>query len=532
MKYIIMRKISFKALLGLFLISLLASCEKDVVDLSPVDRLSDETAYNTAKGCELAVVGVYDAAQSGYYKGNDARRGYPFGAASILQSEMRGADLMNMQSFYLITYNNTYSPTSPNNVSMWENSLAAINRANVVMAGIETAKTKGVLTEDEANGYIGECLFIRGLTYSNLLIHFSLPYGVDGNNNYGLPYYEKAINSQESMDESLLIGRSTVVESYNKILADLNKAEQLLPAANSVNSITRASKGAAIALKTRVYLWKKDWKSVVTEAKKIVSGTSMPFSSPVGGYKLEANPATPFTSFASNSESIFSIENSTDDNATVNGSLGQMTSTRPGGRALVAMSPILYNSSVWLENDLRRTTLTMKSAKGIVFADKYQRPVDQDEYAPIIRYAEVLLNYAEALLRDTKSTEMPLELLNAVRNRSVMEGDYYTLDDFATPTDLLGAILWERRIEFFAEGRRWEDIHRLINDPDFNSLGIPAKTSPQKVKGENYGIGLAIPSTVYLTAPIAYTDKRFLWPISQDDIIRNPTLQQQQNAGW
>lgn len=530
MKYNIFKTKTLSVLVASLMISFFVSCEKDVIDLAPVDRLSDETVYITPDGCELAVVGVYDAAQSGYYKGNDARRGYPFGAASIIQSEMRGADLMNMEQFYLTTYNNTYSLTSANNVTMWENSFAAVNRANVVMAGIETARENGVITGEKADQYIGECLFIRALVYSNLMVHFALPYGVEGNNSYGMPYYETPIKA-ENMEESLQIGRLTVNETYEKIFADLNKAEQMLPDAVAANKITRASKGAAIAIKTRLNLWKKDWKSVITEAMKIVPGTAMPFASPIGGYKLEPDPTTPFVSFAANTESIFSIENSTDDNATVNGSLGQMMSARNGGRSLISISPILYNATQWLENDLRKTNLVFENANGIKFVDKYRRPVDQDEYAPIIRYAEVLLNYAEASVRDGNNA-LALELLNAVRNRSVPEANYYVAGDFATAKDLLGAILWERRIELFGEGRRREDIHRLINDPDFNSLGIPAKASPAKVKGKNYGIGLPVGDDLLLTQPIPYTDRRYLWPIPQDDIIRNPTLAGQQNTGW
>ena len=509
-----------------------SSCEKDVIDLSPVDKMTDQTSFETPNRVELAVVGVYDAAQSGYYKGNDARRGYPFGAASIIQSEMRGQDLMNMQSFYLTTYKSTYDPTSPNNVSMWENSLAAINRSNVVRVGVEGALKNSVINQNLANQYIGECLFIRALTYSNLLIHFCLPYGVEGNNNYGLPYYENPANSMESLTSNVEIGRLSLVETYNKILADLDKAESLLPNKIAVNGITRASKGAAIALKSRLYLWKKDYNKSIAEAAKLVSGT-VAFTSPIGGYSLTADPATPFTSFANNTESIFSIENSGDDNSTVNGSLAQMMSTRDGGRQLIAVSPFLYNAKEWLPNDLRRKELLMKSSSGIWFADKYRKPVEQDEYAPIIRYAEVLLNYAEALVRNNGDKTLALNLLNAVRNRSVLTPeDQFTANSFANNTELLKAILWERRIELFAEGRRWEDIHRLINDPIFDTKGIPAKTSPSKVKDAHYVIGGDVPSTLYLSSPIPYTDKRFLWPISQDDIIRNPTLAKQQNAGW
>ena len=530
MKYNTIKNISFAALIGLFMVAMLTSCEADVVELSPVDVLSDETVYSSADRCEMAIIGVYDAAQSGYYKGNNARRGYPFGSASVIQSDMRGEDMMNMESFFLITYNNTINMTSANNVSMWENSFNAVNRANVVMEGIETARESGVLTAQQADQYIGECLFIRGLVYSNMLIHFSLPYGVAGNNNYGIPYYEKAVNSAETTTESLLIDRSTVEATYAKIFIDLNKAEQLLPDVHPVNKITRASKGAAIGIKARLNLWKKDWKGVIAESKKMVTGT-LEFTSPIGGYKLEGSPDAPFTSYTGNSESIFSCENSSDDNSTVNGSIGQMMSTGPGGRALISMSPILYNSTWWLENDLRRETLTRKAVTGFVFADKYQRPVDQDEYAPIIRYAEVLLNYAEAAIREGDKT-LALNLLNAVRNRSVEAADYYTAAKFPTNKDLLEAMLWERRIEFFGEGRRWEDIHRLINDPLFPTTGIPAKIAPKKITGADYGIGKPITAAMYLNAALPYTDRRFLWPIPQDDIIRNPTIGQQQNAGW
>lgn len=527
-KYIYIIIAAFCFTCGLFV---LTSCEDDTVNLMPVDRITDETAYDTPDRCALAVTGMYDAIQSGYYPGNNARRGYPFGSASIIQSEMRGEDLVNMEAFFQVTYETTHGITSANNVAMWENSFAAINRINVVMEGINNAKDKDVITKEVADQYIGEAYFLRALTYSNLLIHFCLPYGVEGNNNYGLPYYETAINTPERLTESLLIERSSVSETYAKILADLDNAENLLPATHSVDAITRASSAAAIALKTRIYLWKKDWPKVISEAKKIVPQSEAPFSNPTasGGQRLADSPEIPFINFANNVESIFSVENSADDNSTVNGSVGQMMSCRTGGRSLIAFSPILYNSTFWLEDDLRRNLLQQSNKR--YFADKYQRPQEQDEYAPIIRYAEVLLNYAEAELR-SDNTEMALKLMNAVRNRSVKEADRYTSTTFPTKKGMLEALLWERRIEFFAEGRRWEDIHRLINDPDFDSQGIPAKINPAGlIDLDVYGIGKSTASLIYRNQ-ILYTDRRFLWPISQNDIIRNPTLAGQQNEGW
>ncbi len=75
---------------ALFSLPVFTACESDVVDLEPVDKFSELTAYGTEERCELAVVGAYDAAQCGMYVDpNDFgwARGYPFGAASILQGE-------------------------------------------------------------------------------------------------------------------------------------------------------------------------------------------------------------------------------------------------------------------------------------------------------------------------------------------------------------------------------------------------------------------------------------------------------------
>lgn len=539
-----------KVILGLSIITIsfaTSSCESDVVDLDPVNKFSDLTAYATPERCELAVVGAYDIAQQGLY-GESYARGYPFGAASIIQGEMRGEDMNLTAVFYAITYKSTYTTSSANNQYMWEASFEAINRYNTVLKGIEGALANGILTEEKGKQYKGELLFLRALTYHNLMIHYALPYNVTGNNNYGLPLYLTAVNTPADMEEALKIGRSTVEETYAQILKDLDDAEASFPdnSLNSVNKLTRASVSAVVALKTRVYLHKRDWAGVITEAKKLTSA-SAPYVSPIGSYALEASPETPFTSYSSNSESIFSIENSTSDEPSVNGALSAMFSARTGGRAICTSSPTLYNSPYWLKDDKRRNLLFYRESDKYYFVDKYQNPTTRADYAPIIRYAEVLLNYAEAALRENDKTTA-LNLLNAVRNRSLADPatQAYKASDFTTTKDFLDAILWERRIEFHGEGRRWEDIHRLANDDISPSQGIPAKIEYNNAKyyikedgtavnpDGAFVVGGAI-SPDWFTASMAfipYTDKRFIWPIPLDDIIRNPTLANQQNAGW
>ena len=513
---------------ALFSLPLFTACESDVVDLQPIDKFSDLTAYSTPDRCELSVIGAYDAAQCGLYinTGNGRTRGYPFGAASILQGEMRGEDMNLTAVFYDITYSATYNVSTANNVAMWETSFEAINRYNIVRDGIEGAVANGIISQELGNQYKGELLFLRALTYHNLMIHFALPYNVEGNNNYGMPIYLNAVSDPAQVENQLQIGRSSVKDTYAQILKDLDEAESLLPDVIEVNKIARASKGAAIALKSRVHLHMRDWAGVIEDAKKLENSR----------FKLESDPATPFTSYSNNMESIFSIANSSDDNASVNGAMSSMMSARDGGRAMCPSSPILYNSTAWRGDDNRRTLLLYRQSDQYYFCDKYQNPTTREEYAPIIRYAEVLLNEAEAAARQGDK-DLALKKLNEVRDRSLADpaSQTYKANDFADTKALTEAILWERRIEFHGEGRRWEDIHRLAADDLCPSGGIPAKIEYNNTKGQGaFVVGGEVKSEWFGSnkAFIPYTDKRFIWPIPQNDLLRNPTLAAQQNAGW
>ncbi len=524
--------------LGLFF----SSCEDEVVDQVPVDRITEETAFNTIERCELAMVGAYDAAQSGDYNGTGAYRGYPFGAASVEQGEVRGGDMVAVLGFYGITYNSSYSTTSANNTNMWSNSFAAINRYNAVIEGIEASVAKGTISSEVGTQYLGEARFLRALTYHNLLIHFARPHAETPTaSHYGLPIYRKAINTPQKVEEAKNIGRSSVAECYQFILEDLDFAEQNLFEKNEANGITRASIGAAIALKTRVYLHMGNWQKVIDEAIKLAPGTSN-FASSIGGYKLEATPEIPFINYSNNSESIFSVEHSSDDNASVNGSLSVMMYGGDGGRGAIGISPILYNASFWNIDDKRRSNLLLE-VDGLWFSNKYTNPSTMTDYAPIIRYAEVLLNYAEAEARLNGNTALALSLLNAVRDRSVDPSDVFTAASFASKNEIVQAILNERRIEFTGEGRRWEDIHRLALDTNFSYGGIPEKaeisvmlslisdtSNPSNII---YDAASGVVNQEIIThEAIPYSDRRFVWPIPLDETNVNPILLDQQNEGW
>lgn len=517
------------ALLGTGLCLFTITSCKDITDLQPADAFSETSAFSTPQRVELSVIGMYNAAQSGTYAGNVVR-GYPFGAANVQQSEMRGEDMLNQALFFAITNENTYTPFSANNVWMFNTLFTLVNQCNVTIEGVQKAATDGIITPEVALGYEGEARFLRALAYHELLTHFARPFA-DGNGaKPGMPIRDFAVLSPATVEKAIATGRSTVAENYAFILGDLDFAETNLPATRSGNlRVFRSVKGAAIALKTRVKLHKQDWAGVIAEGNKIVSA-SAPFTSPISGFALTPTAAGPFQNQVSN-EAVFSIENNEQDNPGVNGSLaGMLGNPALGGRGLMRISPISFNLKEWPADDARRALLN-KDARSY-YTGKYSDYTNRSDDNPILRYAEVILNLAEAEARTATGAVSPraLALLNAIRGRGLASA-VYAAGTFATKVDFVKAILIERRIELLGEGRRWADIHRLAPEADYTTGGIPAKMAFGNATFATYNF--VTPPTLNKTIPaIPYSDYRFLWPFPADEVSRNPTLAAQQNEGY
>lgn len=523
----------------------LTSC--DVNNLEPQTALSETTAFQTPERIALAVAGVYDGGQSGFYNTPSAPlvvRGYAFGAAHIEQGDVRGEDMALAATFYGITYQNSYDPNQPNNVYYWQNAYAMINRANVVIAGLKTAQESATLTRAQIDAYEAECRFLRAMAHHYLLVNFARPFSDNPTAAAGgVPYRTLAVTGGSTVDQAIQQGRNTVSECYDKIIEDLNYAEEKLPDTRTGGQkITRATKGAAIAFKTRVRLHQNNWAEVIKEANKLVS-TAAPFTSSVGSYALASTPLGAFGSNnKSNPESIFSIENNDVDNAGTNGSMASMYSavSANNGRGIILISPILWNQPFFPSTDLRKAASAVaqdtpgSAGKGGNFSRKYPDVTSKTENAPIIRYAEVLLNLAEALGRTSTGVDTrALALLSAVRNRAVTDAaNQYTAARFATNKDLVRAIINERRPEFLAEGLRWSDIHRLAQDPDFKQAdGIPAKAA---ISITNFApLYTNNSATTFTMEPaVPYSNYRFVWPIPLEELNSNPVLAKQQNPGY
>lgn len=529
-------------LMTLITVLSVSSCKK-YTEINPINSLNESTAFSTPANIGLVMVGVYNTAAVGTFNGA-AGRGYPFGAAAIEQSEMRGEDMVNLQTFYQITYESSITASTANNINLWSNLYALVNQCNVMIEGVTAAVAKGTITQAVADAYVGEARFLRALAHHELVINFCRPY-VDGNgSNPGVPYRSVAINTIDKIQVGLQIPRGTVAQDYTNILADLDFAESKLPVTRSTNKITRATSGAAIALKTRVKQHMADWAGVIIEGTKLGTAAA-PYKSAIGGYALTASPETPFTTNKDanvNTESMFSIENGPAANGGVNGALANMFGPAANavngmiGRNLIATSPNLYVASFWVTGDIRRTALQIQqttTGSKFFFNFKYRDPLTSSDYAPIIRYAEVLLNVAEAYSRTTVLDVRALGLLNAVRNRAVPVANQFTIANFASQNSLTQAILNERRIEFAGEGRRWADITRLSQDAAFAVAGggIPAKVLLGGLAGDgsNYNI-VTRPVTATGKAALPYSDLHYIWPIPIDELNANPNITQ--NPGY
>lgn len=502
--------------------TMLVGCtDEQVLDLDPIASLSENSAFSTPELIANTINGMYNAAQIGYYNGNGAR-GYMWGAAYIEQNDFRGEDVVNTAAFFQYTYQSTWDATNTlNNVYYWVDGYRLINRCNIVIKGVTNAAANGVISQTVADDYIGQAKFLRAITHFELLMHFARPYSDNPTSNLGVPYRMTAIDNSTAVDAAYNDGRLTVAECYDLVLADLDDAEATI---SQSADLSLASKNAAIAFKSRVKLHKRDWPGVLDESSKLTS------------YTLTASPSGVFENNASNSESIFSIRNTAQLNPGTNGAVAAVYK----GRTLGAISPILWNDTEWLQDDKRRKSTTSTTELGDYmtfynnngyFSNKYRDVTSFSDYAPIIRYAEILLNEAEAEARLNGVTQLAVDKLNQVRNRSLADvsTQAYQLSDFGSTTDLVAKIIKERRIEFLAEGKRWADIHRLQNDDLAPVDGIPAKVSNGYPLIGSYGYG--VPVTLG-ESQIPYSSYRFVWPLPTLEVQYNPTLRAQQNPNY
>ncbi|MDP3912507.1 MAG: RagB/SusD family nutrient uptake outer membrane protein [Bacteroidota bacterium] len=432
----------------------LSGCNNEFLELAPPSQLSVESYYKTAEQIEFAVNGAYSTLQTG----NMYQNWYVLAEipSDNTTNNLSGSvtDQDEFDKFYIRT-------TNPFLANFWNESYKGINKCNMVLAQID-----GVTMENSRKEQLTkEVKFLRGLMYFNLVRVFG-----------GVPL----VTSTIQITEAYATARSTQAETYNQIIKDLTDAETL-PATYSGNNIGRVTSGAVKALLGAVYMTMKDYPKGESKLAEVVSSgqylllENTPGSLNSSGYEKIFDPNN-----HNHKESIFDVqfkkggfgegsgfannfapENSGTSVVTVGGTSGNNIPTADLDNAYEAgdLRKEFSMASSYIDNKTGNTVSIRHVKK---YRDTPYQSGDANINFPVIRFADVLLMYAEALNENSKTTEA-CTLLNKVRRRGfgyqsteASPKDFNTTDKAA----FRDKVLHERRVELAFECHRWFDLVR------------------------------------------------------------------------
>lgn len=445
-----MRKIKNLILAGG--LALTAACSGDFLDLAPISQENGNNFYQTPDDMKNALTAVYGALQYGgqYYSSmhviGDLRSDN-----TEITNPAAGADLQAVDDF-------TNVPVTSTSANTWNAHYQGIQAANILIEKIEPIAMDAGLKAR----YIGEAKFLRGLMYFNLVRIFG-----------DVPLVTGVINSPQ---EGYQFGRESVDRVYSQIINDLEDAEASLPFSYSAADLGRATKGAAIALLGKVYLTRADWAQAAEKLRFLIDAQGST------GYALMDNYSDIFGSANKNNrESIFEVQFRGGANGEGSPFSNQFAPIGSGRAVVEVGNPLgqniptedMYNA--YEEGDVRRdvsmaTSYVLNGTEVMHnYITKYLSTpaayLDADVNWIVLRYADVLLMYAEALNEQGYVADgLAFSYLNQVRIRAGLPP--YTsvsLDEglqLASQAEFRLAVEKERRVELAFEGHRWFDLVR------------------------------------------------------------------------
>ncbi|MRG44865.1 RagB/SusD family nutrient uptake outer membrane protein [Chitinophaga sp. SYP-B3965] len=423
---------------------LLSSCGKGFVDLKPISNITTDNFYQTAEDFKNAVNGAYNALRTGGTYGVDS---YIFGEIrsdnSMAVASGSVTDQDEFDRFYIRT-------TNPFINNRWSNSYTSIARCNAILGRIDPITMDAALKAR----YIAEAKFLRALFYFNLV------------NTFGdVPLVLKEItNSDEGYD----YGRNPKEEVYAQIEKDLTEAAAALPPSYTGADIGRATKGAAQAILGRVLLTQKKYAPAAIQLKAVIDGNL---------YGLVLTSYADFFKVTNknNKEAIFDVQYRS-------GGIGQGNSwpnsfaPQNSGNAVIQFGGGGNNVPVDdLVNDYeagdQRKTATIATSYvnpgGTTIPGNFVKKYfdvpgvanDNGNNIPIIRYADVILMYAECLNEaGFVANGDAFTYLNDVRRRAGLGN--LTAVEVPNQAAFRLTMEHERRVEFAFENLRWYDLVR------------------------------------------------------------------------
>lgn len=482
-----------------FLILSLISCSDDFLNRLPISNASVDNFYHTEQDFELGVNGAYVSLRSGGVFHDYV----PLIGDLHSDNTTVGTTAGDRVAFYEMSeFNDQSSSNIVTNV--WNHHYVGIARCNTILSRIGSLEFE---SESRKDRLIGETRFLRALFYFNLVRIFG-----------EVPL---VLNEVKSIDLAYDMGRTPVREVYDAIEADLVFASQKLPALYTGNDVGRATSGAARGILSRVYLAQKKYGEAVQPLKEIINS---------GQYQLlpDFNDLWKTTN-KNNKESLFEIQFKKQAGFNTGSNYSSRFTPYLSSEALLGLRTTSggYNTptedlmSAYTDSDLRKiisvaegytdekgnyiTGLSGRHTKK--FLGTYTDNQGAEDNWPVLRYADVLLMYAEALNEVSFQPDgEAFTYLNQVRSRAGLA----PLSSSAPDNDLkVGdqsafrmAVENERRLELAFEGHRWFDL-------------IRTGRALEVLRSKNYNI----------------QEYQLLLPIPQEQIDINPRVIKQ-NSGY
>ncbi|WP_192579134.1 RagB/SusD family nutrient uptake outer membrane protein [Dyadobacter aurulentus] len=439
----------------------------------------------------------------------------------------------------------------------WAHYYTIITKSNIFFDKLQGADLDALKAIDEkrVNRMIGEMKFLRAFSYFRLSAFFG-----------GVPLIENVFG----LDDEFGVEKSSYEEITAYVVKELDEAAALLPLAHDAANKGRITKGACLAIKSRALLYaasplhnttndKGKWQQAADAARAVIDLKlyalypeygkvfTVPFNSEVIWEKVMNNDVlrqeTIERYFFPNGSGGHAVTVPTHQQAetyeTKNGLLPKDDPTYKLEKFWENRDPrfyetILYDGAPWkgrqIEVFLPKGMDSNQGNEGwnASYTGYYTKKFVNESVNgpgstnssspnwPYARYAEILLNYAEALynLGDEAGAR---EYINQVRARQNV--NMPAVKD--TGAKLLARIQNERRVELYLEEHRFFDIRRW-------KLTFPASTSLLKMNVE-----LAGGKKTYSFSPViqfALPENTYLLPIPQDEINKSAVLKQ--NPGY
>lgn len=439
--------------LGLF------SC-RNLLEENPKDQVFVENYFQTENDAVAAVNSIYavlNSTSSPPTFGGVYHSSY-WVVAGLASDEMENRQVGNADLDQLETF--THKPVNSFLYDIWRNAYKGISNANFAIEGIPRVN----MEEGLKNRLLGEAHFLRAMLYFDLARLFG------------------DVPLVLSLNAEVTPSRAPAGQVYDQAIQDLQFAKQNLPPSYPAGQgLGRATLGAANALAAKVYLTRGNWQECINHCQAVMSS---------GNYSLWEDFAEVFRLDNENGkESIFNVGFGTANNSISFWEVGQfnvrllpreLSGQIPGVNAQGWQVATRYLYDSYDPQDRRRAVTLLTTINNVdgttttvephiqKYWDRIGEPAagNTDNDFPYLRYADVLLMYAEALNEQNNGpTAEAYQAINSIRKRARFNGT----EELPILPDLSGlsyqefrdALLRERLWEFVAEGHRWFDLVRF-----------------------------------------------------------------------